>query len=53
MNIENNLFSKEQIDKHNKTSIHAHNVFISKENEIEIDDINLMSIVKESKNQLQ
>ena len=53
INIENNSFSKKQADKHDEIFIHVHDIFISSEDEIEIDCINSMSIARKLKKQLQ
>ena len=53
MNIENNLFLKKQIDEKSEAFNHAHDIFKSNENEVEIDRINSMSIAKKSKKQLK
>ena len=52
-NIENNQFSKELIDENNETFNHAHDIFKSSENEIEVDRINSMNIAKKLKKQLK
>ena len=49
INIENNSFSKKQADKHDEISIHAYDIFISSENETEVDRISSMSIAKKSR----
>ena len=49
MNIENNLFLKKQVDEKSKVFNHAHDIFKSNENEIEIDRINSMNIAKKLK----
>ena len=53
INIENNLFLKKQIDEKSEVFNHAHDIFKSNENEIEVDHISSMSIVKKSKKQLK
>ena len=49
MNIENNSLSKKLIDEKSEAFNHAHDIFKSNENKIEIDYINLMSIEKKLK----
>ena len=49
MNIENNLFLKEQVDEKSKAFNHAHDIFKSNENDIKVDRINSMNIAKKSK----
>ena len=49
MNIENNLLLKKQVDEKNEALNHAHDIFKSNENEIEIDCINSINIAKKSK----
>ena len=49
MNIEDNLFLKKLINKKNETFNHVHDIFKLNENEIEINCINSMNIVKKLK----
>ena len=49
MNIENNLFLKKQVDEKSEVFNHAHDIFKSNENEIEVDCINSMSTAKKLK----
>ena len=49
MNIENNLLLKKLIDKNDKAFNHAHDIFKSNENKIEVDRINSMNIAKKLK----
>ena len=53
MNIENNLFLKKQVDEKNEAFNHAHDIFKSDENEVEVDCINSMNIAKKLKKQLK
>ena len=50
INIEINLFSRKQTDKHNETFIHVYNTFISSEDKIEVDCISSMNLARKLKN---
>ena len=52
-NIENNLFLKKQVDEKNEVFNHAHDIFKSNENEIEVDRISSMNTAKKFKKQLK
>ena len=49
INIEDNSLLKEQVDNYDEIFIHVRGIFISNEDEIEIDCINSMNIAKELK----
>ena len=53
INIENNLFLEKQVDEYDKTFIHAHDIFISSEDNIEIDHISLINTARKLKKKLQ
>ena len=53
MNIEDNQLSEKLIDKNDEAFNHAHDIFKSSENEIEVDHISSMNIAKKSKKQLK
>ena len=52
-NIEDNQFSKKLADENDETFNHAHDIFKSGDNEVEVDRINLMSTAKKSRKQLK
>ena len=52
-NIEDNQFSKKLIDENDEAFNHAHDIFKSNENEIEVDRISSMNIAKKSRKQLK
>ena len=52
-NIKDNQLSKKLINENNEAFNHAHDIFKSNENEIEVDCINLMNIAKKLKKQLK
>ena len=49
MNIVNKLFLKKQVNEKSEIFNHAHDIFKSNENEIEIDYINSLSTAKKLK----
>ena len=49
INIEDNLFSEKLTDEKNEAFNHAHDIFKSSENEIEVDHISSMNIAKKLK----
>ena len=53
MNIENNQLLEKLIDENNKVFNHAHDIFKSNENKIEVDHINSMNIAKKLRKQLK
>ena len=48
-NIKDNLLLKKQADEKNEVFNHAHDIFKSNENEIEVDRISSMNIAKKSR----
>ena len=52
-NIEDNLLLKKQADEESEAPNHAHDIFKSGENEVEVDRISSMSTAKKSKEQLK
>ena len=53
MNIKDNSLSEKLIDEKNEAFNHAHDIFKSNKNEVEVDYINSMNTAKKLKKQLK